>query len=75
MICCKVFHRNTPSNGPCHNKKEDYIRFAQTIGERGAEAEMVLNDFKLKVPSLIRGTKYVSQKKVRRSRRERADLG
>ncbi|KAH3795596.1 hypothetical protein DPMN_149151 [Dreissena polymorpha] len=63
MKCCNVFMRYTPSNGPCHNKKEDYIRFVQTTGVRGAEAEKVLNDFKLKVPSLIRGTEYVSQKR------------
>ncbi|KAH3712033.1 hypothetical protein DPMN_071710 [Dreissena polymorpha] len=63
MKCCKVFHRNTPSDGPCHNKKEDYIRFVQTTGARGAEAEKVPNDFKLKVPSLIRGTEYVRQKR------------
>ncbi|KAH3793495.1 hypothetical protein DPMN_147007 [Dreissena polymorpha] len=57
--CCKVFHRNTPGNGPCHNQKEDYIMFVQTTGARGAEAEKVLSEFKLKVPSLIRGTRHI----------------
>ncbi|KAH3697422.1 hypothetical protein DPMN_084923 [Dreissena polymorpha] len=63
--CCKVFHRNTPGSGPCHNKKEDYIRFVQTTGARGAEAEKVLSEFKLKVPSLIRGTEHI-QRDVKR---------
>ena len=57
--CCKVFYRNTPGNGPCHNQKEDYIRFVQMTGARRAEAEKVLSEFKLKVPSLIRGTGHI----------------
>ncbi|KAH3694944.1 hypothetical protein DPMN_082390 [Dreissena polymorpha] len=40
---------------PFHKHKKDYFRFVQTTGARGAEAEKVLSEFKLKVPSLIRG--------------------
>ncbi|KAH3838349.1 hypothetical protein DPMN_111757 [Dreissena polymorpha] len=54
-----------PCSGPWYNQKDDYIRFVQTRGARLAKTETVLSDFKLKVPSLIRGSKYIvsSQKR------------
>jgi hypothetical protein len=52
-FCCKVYHRNTPQANTCHDKKENYIRFVQATGERGKEADDIMEMFKLTIPDLI----------------------
>ncbi|XP_060591283.1 trichohyalin-like isoform X2 [Ruditapes philippinarum] len=55
--CGKVFLRNTPGQS-CHTRREDFIRFHTTTGQRGAEAEACLQDFIKKIDELIIDNRY-----------------